>query len=106
MYETRTAGPASVVTYWHTFNKGRIRLELVSSPVRKFPRVTPVTWSEQLSLLREAWAQKGRMSVSVLTVGYINRSLEQLIGLLQDEQVRFLIDIRSSPVSRIKPEFS
>jgi uncharacterized protein (DUF488 family) len=46
------------------------------------------------------------MSGSILTVGYANRSVADLIALLKRESVQFLIDVRSSPVSRFNPEFS
>lgn len=46
------------------------------------------------------------MSVPILTVGYGNRSVEDLIALVRREGVEFLIDVRSSPQSRFKPEFS
>ncbi len=46
------------------------------------------------------------MSASILTVGYGNRSIEDLIALMRRECVQFLIDVRSSPLSRFKPEFS
>jgi uncharacterized protein (DUF488 family) len=46
------------------------------------------------------------MAGSILTIGYGNRSLEDTIHLLQRESVQYLIDVRSSPKSRFKPEFS
>ncbi len=46
------------------------------------------------------------MSAPILTVGYGNRSLDGLIALMRREGVQFLIDVRSSPLSRFKPEFS
>lgn len=46
------------------------------------------------------------MAGVILTVGYGNRSLEDLIHLLQRESVQYLVDVRSSPKSRFKPEFS
>jgi|SRR5579862_705973 len=46
------------------------------------------------------------MSVSIFTVGYADRSLGELVSLLQCEDIKFLIDVRSIPVSRFKPEFS
>jgi uncharacterized protein (DUF488 family) len=42
----------------------------------------------------------------IYTVGYGNRSGEELILLLQQYEIKFLIDIRSQPYSRFKPEFS
>lgn len=46
------------------------------------------------------------MSVSILTIGYGGRSSEDLVATLRREGVRFLIDVRSEPVSRFNPEFS
>jgi len=46
------------------------------------------------------------MSVSIFTVGYANRSIEDLIALLRREGISFLVDVRSNPSSRFKPEFS
>ena len=46
------------------------------------------------------------MKGSIITVGYGNRSLEDLIALLRGESVQYLIDVRTSPHSRFKPEFS
>lgn len=43
---------------------------------------------------------------AILTVGYANRSIEDVIKLLKRERVQYLIDVRSSPSSRFKPEFS
>lgn len=42
----------------------------------------------------------------IFTIGYGNRSLEEFISLLQKHDIHFLIDIRSHPYSRFKPEFS
>jgi uncharacterized protein (DUF488 family) len=46
------------------------------------------------------------MAETILTVGYGNRSVEDLIHLLHRESVRYLIDVRSSPKSRFKSQFS
>lgn len=46
------------------------------------------------------------MSLSILTIGYGGRSTEDLLTTLKTEGVRFLIDVRSNPVSRFNPEFS
>jgi uncharacterized protein (DUF488 family) len=42
----------------------------------------------------------------IFTVGYGGRSLEEFVALLQRHAIRFLIDVRSRPYSRFKPEFS
>lgn len=46
------------------------------------------------------------MPISILTIGYGGRSPEDLLATLKREDVRFLIDVRSNPVSRFNPEFS
>ncbi len=46
------------------------------------------------------------MSAPIMTVGYGSRSLQELIGLLRKESVQYLIDVRSQPWSKFKPEFS
>jgi len=46
------------------------------------------------------------MSFSILTIGYGGRSSEDFFGVLQRERVKFLIDVRSNPVSRFNPDFS
>lgn len=43
---------------------------------------------------------------SILTAGYQNRSIGDLIALMKREGVQYLIDVRSTPVSRVNPEFS
>ncbi len=42
----------------------------------------------------------------IYTIGYGKRSLEELIELLKRYGIEFLIDIRSQPYSRFRPEFS
>jgi len=46
------------------------------------------------------------MSVSILTIGYCNRSTKDFFAMLEREQVKFLVDVRSNPVSRFNPDFS
>jgi uncharacterized protein (DUF488 family) len=42
----------------------------------------------------------------IFTVGYGSRSLEEFIALLLQHEIRFMIDVRSRPYSRFKPDFS
>ena len=42
----------------------------------------------------------------IYTIGYGARSVEDLISVLQSNQIEYLLDIRSSPYSSYKPEFS
>jgi uncharacterized protein (DUF488 family) len=40
------------------------------------------------------------------TIGYGTRTLEELVAALKAHRVEFLLDVRSSPYSKFKPEFS
>jgi uncharacterized protein (DUF488 family) len=40
------------------------------------------------------------------TIGYGSRTMEQFIGALRAHQVAYVIDVRSAPYSKFKPEFS
>ena len=42
----------------------------------------------------------------VYTIGYGSRNLTDFIRVLQQQQIEFLIDVRSQPYSRHKPDFS
>lgn len=42
----------------------------------------------------------------ILTIGYGARTLDEFIAVLKRYQIAFLVDIRSAPYSRYKPEFS
>ena len=44
--------------------------------------------------------------IPIYTIGYGNRSIEQFISVLQRHEIAYLIDVRSVPYSRYKPEFS
>ena len=44
--------------------------------------------------------------IPVYTIGYGNRSIEEFIEVLQHHKIAYLIDVRSTPYSRYKPEFS
>ncbi len=46
------------------------------------------------------------MPRSLLTVGYGNRELDDVLALLRAHAVRYLVDIRSAPYSRFNPTFS
>lgn len=43
---------------------------------------------------------------AVYTVGYGGRSIEAFVGVLLANQIGWLVDVRSAPYSRFKPEFS
>jgi len=55
-----------------------------------------------LSIIPEGALQK----IPIYTIGYGNRSIEEFVELLQRYEIKFLVDIRSQPHSRFKPEFS
>jgi uncharacterized protein (DUF488 family) len=42
----------------------------------------------------------------LFTIGYGNRSIDQFISVLQVNAIHELIDVRTAPYSRFKPEFS
>jgi uncharacterized protein (DUF488 family) len=46
------------------------------------------------------------MPIPILTIGYGGRLTSDLLLTLKREGVRFLIDVRSSPISQFNPEFS
>lgn len=45
-------------------------------------------------------------TIPIYTIGYGNRSIEDFVKLLQDYDIRFLVDVRSQPYSRFNPDFS
>jgi len=42
----------------------------------------------------------------VFTIGYGARTVDELIAALRAHEIMFLVDVRTSPYSRFKPEFS
>ena len=42
----------------------------------------------------------------LLTLGYGNRQLDDVLALLRRHEVRYLIDVRSAPYSRFNPAYS
>ena len=45
-------------------------------------------------------------SIPIFTIGYGDRSIESFIETLKRHDIAYLIDVRSAPYSRYKPEFS
>lgn len=45
-------------------------------------------------------------STAIYTIGYGSRSLEAFIATLQAYHIEYVLDVRSTPYSRFKPEFS
>ena len=46
------------------------------------------------------------MIIPIYTIGYGSRSIEQFVEVLRQYKIAYLVDVRSSPYSRYKPEFS
>jgi uncharacterized protein (DUF488 family) len=42
----------------------------------------------------------------IVTIGYGSRTIEEFVGLLKKHGVECLVDVRTAPYSRFKPEFS
>jgi len=45
-------------------------------------------------------------TIPIYTIGYGNRSIGGFVKLLQNYEIKFLVDIRSQPYSRFNPDFS
>jgi uncharacterized protein (DUF488 family) len=45
-------------------------------------------------------------STPIYTIGYGARQLDDFLAVLQDHHIQYLLDVRTSPYSRYKPEFS
>jgi uncharacterized protein (DUF488 family) len=62
-----------------------------------------------VSVNQESTVPSGSASqapLTLFTIGYGSRSLDQLIATLKSNGIEFLLDVRSSPYSKFKPEFS
>ena len=46
------------------------------------------------------------MTIPIYTIGYGSRSIERFVEVLQRYEIAYLVDVRSAPYSRYKPEFS
>jgi len=57
-------------------------------------------------LRQTALEDPGSHSAPVYTIGYGSRSMDDFVRALQAHGIAYLIDIRSAPYSRFKPEFS
>lgn len=60
--------------------------------------------------VRDAWEMKESPvhgdGPTLHTIGYGARTLEALIAALKAQRIEYLLDVRTSPYSRFKPEFS
>ncbi|MCO5191552.1 MAG: DUF488 domain-containing protein [Anaerolineae bacterium] len=45
-------------------------------------------------------------TIPIYTIGYGSRAIDDLIAVLHQHDIAYLIDVRSAPYSRYKPEFS
>jgi uncharacterized protein (DUF488 family) len=45
-------------------------------------------------------------TIPIYTIGYGSRALEEFIAILHQYQIAYLVDIRSAPYSRYKPEYA
>ena len=45
-------------------------------------------------------------TIPVFTIGYGSRTLDDFVRVLQNYDIEFVLDVRSAPYSRFKPEFS
>jgi uncharacterized protein (DUF488 family) len=45
-------------------------------------------------------------ALSVFTIGYGSRSVDDLVAILQAQRIEYLVDVRTSPFSKFKPEFN
>jgi uncharacterized protein (DUF488 family) len=43
---------------------------------------------------------------SIYTIGYGNRTFQEFLRLLEQYKIKYLVDVRSKPYSRINPDFS
>ena len=50
--------------------------------------------------------EKSPAPIPIYTIGYGSRSIAELIEVLHQHEIAYLIDVRSAPYSRYKPEFS
>ena len=50
--------------------------------------------------------EKSPIPIPIYTIGYGSRSIAELIEVLHQHEIVYLIDVRSAPYSRYKPEFS
>lgn len=45
-------------------------------------------------------------AIPIYTIGYGDRTIEEFLGLLRGCGIQYLIDVRTAPYSRFRPEFS
>ena len=50
--------------------------------------------------------ERSPIPIPIYTIGYGSRSIAEFIKVLHQHEIAYLIDVRSAPYSRYKPEFS
>jgi uncharacterized protein (DUF488 family) len=50
--------------------------------------------------------QPGQTPTPIYTIGYGSRTVEELISVIRQYAITYLVDVRTAPYSRYKPEFS
>jgi uncharacterized protein (DUF488 family) len=73
---------------------------------------TSIRYSRAVGFTFSGWLRLGRVhevwqmqKTPIFTIGYSSRTMNELIAILQQHAIRFLIDVRSHPYSRFRPEF-
>jgi uncharacterized protein (DUF488 family) len=44
--------------------------------------------------------------ITIYSIGYGSRNIEEFVSVLKKNEIRYLIDVRSKPYSKYKPEYS
>ena len=57
-------------------------------------------------IFKDSSAGRYNLSSAIYTIGYGARDIHAFLEILQAHQIAYLIDVRSSPYSKYKPEFS
>ncbi|HKQ38998.1 MAG TPA: DUF488 domain-containing protein [Verrucomicrobiae bacterium] len=58
------------------------------------------------SLKADSAVSEAAEGTPIYTIGYGARTLEEFIGALKTNHIEYLIDVRTAPYSKFKPEFS
>jgi len=66
-------------------------------------RVSASTWQASIRKRRNV---SGKLSPTVFTIGHSTKTLESFIGLLKENSVKKVVDIRTLPRSRHNPQFN
>jgi uncharacterized protein (DUF488 family) len=73
----------------------------------KRPMKLPSNSTKTKKLNKELWNDsRSSKEADFYTIGYEGRKIEQFLKLLQDAEIKTLLDIRHTPVSMYRPEIS